>query len=286
MSSRRGAMRESREIAPFCAGASGEDARSDFGYGETGVVEALMLTHVLPQVVQHHTETRGALKVRSKYFTDREITRFVDSAVAGNTKALTDTIALARKMDVSFEDIWLGLLQPAARHLGDRWATDVCNFATVTLAMCQLHSLLRAYSPMFSAVPTGPPLSHRVLVTPAADEQHSFGAVMLAEFMRRERCEIVMGPFPTARALQTAVRQDFFTVIAFSLSCETKVGELARQIANVRRASQNPAVAILVGGNVFNEHPELVSRVGADWTAQDARETIALLRRLKAPAGY
>lgn len=284
MPSRRSAMRGSRESAPrIGGGASREDAPA-FSYSEVGVVEALMLTHVLPRVAQHHAEPQPTPRLRAKYFTVREITRFADSAVAGNTKALTDTIALARKMDVEFSDIWLGLLQPAAHLLGERWATDTCNFATVTLAMCQLHSLVRTYSPLFTAVPTGPILAHRVLLTPAADEQHSFGAVMLAEFMRREGCDVTMGPVPGARGLQSAVRQRSFTIVGFSLSCEAKIGVLARQIASVRRASINPAVAILVGGHVFNEHPELVSRVGADWTARDAREAVSLMRRLEVSA--
>lgn len=278
-------MRGSRERTPQLGERTSGAEASTFGFrdgcGEAGVLESLMVTHVLPRVVQHHTEPARPPRLKAKYFTTREITRFADFAVAGNTEALTDAVSLARKMDVEFSDIWLGLLQPAACLLGDRWATDTCNFATVTLAMCQLHSLVRTYSPLFTAVPTGPLLAHRVLLTPAADEQHSFGAVMLAEFMRREGCEVSLGPFPGARGLQTEVRQTSFTVVGFSLSCEAKVGALAKQIASVRRASKNPAVAILVGGNVFNEHPELVSRVGADWTARDAREAVTLMRRLE-----
>jgi len=281
MPSRRSAMRGSRDSAPRLGeAASGEDV-SSYGYGEAGVVEALTLTHVLPRVVQHHAEPERSPKLRAKYFTTREITRFADCAVAGNTQALTDAINVARKMDVEFADIWLGLLQPAARLLGERWATDMCNFATVTLAMCQLHSLVRTYSPLFTAVPTGPVLAHRVLLTPAGDEQHSFGCVMLSEFLRREGCDVTLGPFAGARGLQSAVRHGSFTIVGFSLSCESKLGALAKQIATVRRASKNPAVAILVGGHVFNEHPELVSRVGADWTARDAREAVGLLRRLE-----
>jgi methanogenic corrinoid protein MtbC1 len=290
MPSRRSVMRGSRESTPRSGeGVSGDDAPAysySDQYGETDVLEALMRTHVLPRVMQHHAAPVRAPRLKAKYFTTREITRFADSAVAGNTEALTGAISLARKMDVEFSDIWLGLLQPAARLLGDRWATDTCNFATVTLAMCQLHSLLRTYSPLFTAIPTGPLLDHRVLLTPAADEQHSFGVVMLAEFMRREGCEVTLGPFPGARGLLMEVRQRSFTVVGFSLSCEAKVGALARQISSVRRASKNPAVAILVGGDVFNEHPELVSRVGADWTARDAREAVTLMRRLEVGAEH
>lgn len=281
MPSRWSVMRGSREIEPhrdesLCA----EDTQRSFGRCKVDAIETLTLSHVLPQVARHHIKPRPQANAKTKYFTEREIIRFVDTAVAGNTKALADTIAVARQMHVTLENIWLGLLQPAARVLGDRWATDTCDFATVTLAMCQLHGLIRRYSPLFTAEPTGVLLTHRVLLTPAADEQHSFGAVMLSEFMRREGCEVIMGPFDTPGGLKTAVRKSAFTFVAFSLSCEDKVGELARQIAVVRRASKNPAVAILVGGRVFNEHPELVSRVGADWTARDARETMTLMRRL------
>jgi methanogenic corrinoid protein MtbC1 len=258
------------------------DAKAeDGGVLHVAGVETLLRTHVVPVVARgHRTARAGPAATKSKIFSDREIFRFVDHAVAGNTKALTDQIALARQMDIPFEDIFLELLQPAARVLGDRWASDTCLFATVTLAMCQFHGLLRYYSPLFTSGATLTHSSHRVLLLPVTGEQHTFGLAMLGEFLRRDGHEVTLGPFDTARGLTAAVKRQSFTVIGFSLSCDTGIERLAAQIASVRRASKNRGVFILVGGQVFNEHPELLSRVGADWTARDAREVAALVRGL------
>jgi len=47
---------------------------------------------------------------------------------------------------------------------------------------------------------------------------------------------------------------------------------LARTIHALRRASRNADIGVMVGGQVFNEHPEYVALVGADTTAADARQ--------------
>jgi methanogenic corrinoid protein MtbC1 len=46
--------------------------------------------------------------------------------------------------------------------------------------------------------------------------------------------------------------------------------------------SRNRAVWVLVGGRVFMDRPDLVARVGADATASDANEAVAISRKLAA----
>lgn len=278
-------MRGSQQVSRPCEGPpDGAVLDAPPAAPEAGV-ETLLRTHVVPLVSRHHRTPRSVPKRgQAKPFTDREIARFCDHAIAGNTRALTDIIALAQQMDVALEDIWLGLLQPAARALGKRWATDSCDFATVTLAMCHFHSILRRYSPLFVSLPNQQAHPHRVLLVPAANEQHTFGLVMLGEFLRRVGSDVTFGPFEGRTGLMAAVRGNWFTLVGFSLSCNAGLDQLAAQIVSVRRASRNPAVVVLAGGRVFNEHPELVSRVGADWTARDAREAVDLMRGLARPA--
>jgi methanogenic corrinoid protein MtbC1 len=94
----------------------------------------------------------------------------------------------------------------------------------------------------------------------------------------------MFGPFETPAGLTAAVRGNWFTLVGFSLSCDAGLERMAAQIVSVRRASRNPAVVILAGGRVFNDRPELVTRVGADWTARDARDAVDLMRGLKGAA--
>ena len=45
-------------------------------------------------------------------------------------------------------------------------------------------------------------------------------------------------------------------------------------IASLRSASRNPLVRVIVGGRVFTDRPERVAEVGADETAEDARQAV------------
>ena len=48
-----------------------------------------------------------------------------------------------------------------------------------------------------------------------------------------------------------------------------QIDNAGNAIAAVRKASVNPRVGILVGGPLFNNHPELATELGADAVAVD-----------------
>jgi hypothetical protein len=98
------------------------------------------------------------------------------------------------------------------------------------------------------------------------------GAVFDAEMMWREgwdtHCE-----FPEDNAtLIKLVKRQWFDVVDLSLSLafnrEDWMPRMAQTIADVRRASLNPALVVVVRGRVFFDHdgplPELIHSVGAD----------------------
>ncbi|NJK90044.1 MAG: hypothetical protein HC923_12095 [Myxococcales bacterium] len=61
------------------------------------------------------------------------------------------------------------------------------------------------------------------------------------------------------------------------MSSDHHVDCLTDLIASARPASRNPNLLIMVGGGIFLEHPEYVSRVGASLAATDARQAVSLL---------
>ena len=161
---------------------------------------------------------------------------------------------------------------PAARHLGDMWKEDLCDFTDVTLGLCRLHQVLTQLGAGARAQARPAEHDRRALLAPAPGEQHTFGVLMVAEFFRRAGWDVahVCGPFDGD--VLEAVRSESFDVVGFSLSCESRLDTLAATIRSVRRASRNRAIGVLVGGRVFQEHPEQVTCVGADVTALDGRQ--------------
>jgi methylmalonyl-CoA mutase cobalamin-binding domain/chain len=173
----------------------------------------------------------------------------------------------------SLEHIFLDLLAPAARHLGDLWNADAIEFTEVTRGLWRLQQLLREMSPLASSTAERREHGRRaVLIIPVPGDQHAFGAMMVAEFFRHAGWDVASAPVETAESLLSEVRKEWFSIVGLSISAEVHLKGLAPLIHSIRRASRNRSVGVMVGGKVFDEHPELAMLVGADASARDARE--------------
>jgi methanogenic corrinoid protein MtbC1 len=177
-----------------------------------------------------------------------------------------------RTRGVPLETLYLDLLAPTARHLGDLWTNDTLHFADVTIGLCHLQQVLHDFSPAFLNEASTRDDGSRALLMSVPGGQHTFGVAMVAEFFRRARWDVSTGAPVSRDELIRTVRSQWFAVVGLSVSCEVQLDALVSTIRLIRRASRNQSVGILVGGPVFVEHPEMVSLVGADATAVDGRQ--------------
>lgn len=205
---------------------------------------------------------------------DDEVAVLAELVVRRNADAATAFVGEAHARGVPVETLCLDLLAPAARHLGELWAQDLCGFEEVTLGLCRLHQVLRESSSTLSWGCEPSPGCRRALLVPSPGEQHSFGVLMVVEFFRRDGWDVWSSPPTSAGELREAVRNEWFDVAGLSLSHERQLDTLAASIRAIRRASCNRAIGIIVGGNVFIEHPEYAPLVGADATAADGRQAV------------
>lgn len=177
-----------------------------------------------------------------------------------------------RGRGIPIERLYLELLAPVARRLGRMWEEDTCDFTAVTIGLSCLHQLVREYSPAFTArIPRAEP-ERRILLATAPSEQHSFGILVVEQFFRGAGWDVWSGAGLERADILEAAHRIWFGVAGFSLACEDHLGSLATLIRDVRRASRNAGLGILVGGPVFIENPHLVTLVGADATAADGRQ--------------
>jgi methanogenic corrinoid protein MtbC1 len=172
--------------------------------------------------------------------------------------------------------MFTGLFEPAASCLGDLWDADECSEFEVTIGLCHLQTAMRRVS--FNCIPTpAPKLAPRsVLVVPQPGEPHMFRAALDSELLWQAgwdvRCE-----FPNSdKALQDLVGAARYDVLDLSLSPALRrehwLPRIAATIAAVRRASRNPAIAIVVGGRLFTDLADAATQVGADAAGSNARE--------------
>lgn len=228
--------------------------------------------HVLPRLVLAHTCTCEEMSATASPLQSDEVAELSDRVLAGDDMGALAFVeaVLARGMPV--ERIYLDVLAPTARHLGEMWNRDTCDFTQVTLGLWRLHRVLREFSAAFGSEVEHQQEGLPVLLVPVPGEQHTFGLAMVSEFFRRAGWLVWDAPVASRSDLAAMVRSEWFAVVGFSLSCESRLETLASCIQQVRRESCNRSVGVLVGGRVFAEHPDYVARVGADAAALDARQ--------------
>lgn len=181
---------------------------------------------------------------------------------------------------LSVEVIYLNVLAPTARLLGELWEADRRHFADVTVGVGRLQQMLHDFEAAFQSAASAWQPSLRVLLMPAPHEQHTFGLFMLGEFMRRAGWDAWTGPMPSKPELKTLITGGDFSVVGFSASSDCRLDHLTETIKMVRRLSKQRRLCIMVGGGVFMADPSLVAKVGADGTAADAKEAIKLAHSL------
>ena len=189
-----------------------------------------------------------------------------------------------RRRGIAPEAVYLDLLAPTARRLGEWWEDDICDFTQVTTGLWRLQIAMRELSPAFlaaSSVASGP--RPRVLLAPLPGEQHTFGLSMVHDFFRRGGWDAWSGPVADRAELAAMVRHQWVDVVGFSLACDERMDTARAEIRAVRLASRNPGLAVMVGGPPFVANPGLAAEIGADGTAENGLQAVAaageLLRR-------
>jgi len=243
---------------------------------ETEIIPRLMLAHRGGRA-DFETVAKVALRPSSQQADD-----FAQLALGADAQAPLEFVRRLRADGVALESIYLELLAPAARRLGAMWEADLCGFADVTVGLWRLQQVMHELGPAFHDAVETPIHSRRAILVPVPGSQHTMGLFMVAEFFRRAGWDVWGDAMVSTREILEVARGEWFDVFGISVGSETHLDTLASVILEVRKASRNRGLLVIIGGPIVASTPGLVSRVGADATAEDAPEAIREVERLLA----
>lgn len=238
-------------------------------------LESVLQTEIIPRLMLAHRAGPVPPSVAAavgRELSDEQVEEFVRLVRAPTEGGIDQFVRDLVDRGVTAEAVYLDLLGPAARRLGTLWDTDACDFMEVTLAMGRIQRVLRSMSRLLLGDADPTPRKGAVLLSALPGEQHTLGLFMVAEFFVREGWAVNVGAPLSALDLRQMLADQWFDVLGFSLSCDSHLLQVGKEVRAARKASRNRKLRVLVGGRLFVERPELVEAVGADASATDARE--------------
>ncbi len=236
---------------------------------EAEIIPRLMLAHRAPRDAVALSHSVDCLPPCSE-----DVAEFARVVLTQEVPGIVGRVQSLRARGLPLEALYLHVLAPAARHLGDLWTADIADFTEVTVGLCRLQQVLRELGGEFTSEDSQPVSGRRALLAPMPGEQHAFGAQMVAQFFRRAGWDVHSESAAEAGQLLRLVKRESFDVVGLSVSRDGAVPELAALIVALRRASRNRRMCVLVGGALLLAHPEHVAALGADAMAKDGPQAV------------
>jgi len=245
-------------------------------------VDRLIEAEVLPRLlVAHSSRTPGPrlALVPSDVNLD-DVARIAGLALALEAHALLTEVECFLRRGLSAEQIFVDLLAPAARYLGEEWKRDRLDFIDVTMGLWRLQEVLRELAARQPPIIHGLRAARSALFSPLPGDQHSFGAAMIEECFSRAGWQTQLLIDPNRAMLLARVAHQAVDLVGLTISCDCHIGSLRSLVMAVRSVSKNPDLCLMLGGSVMIDNPGIAEEVGADGTAPTAMAALDMAERL------
>lgn len=239
---------------------------------ENEILPRLLVALATARVAGAANDTMDGPHIVQSFETDA----FAPLALGLEAEELMAQIECFLDRGVSAEAVFIELLAPAARKLGEYWEEDRCDFVDVTMGLWRLQEVMREVALRSPVHHSGHGPARSALFSPLPGEQHCFGTLMVEEVFARAGWDSEALIEPQRSEMLQIVSEREFELVGLTVSNDCPSGELASLVTAIRSVSRCRSVKIILGGRAMNANPQLAELAGADGTAQDANSALVL----------
>jgi methanogenic corrinoid protein MtbC1 len=206
----------------------------------------------------------------------KEIETFTDLCVSESSKDAQSFVDDFLGTGLSTEDIFIGLLTPAAKYLGSQWDDDRMDFSQVNLGLVRLHSIANEIRRTSKSGQLVKGKAKNVMIACAPGSMHMLGTTIVADFFRKEGWQVVVAISSSANELVQTVSNEWFDVLGLSLSIDQQLMGLADLIDQFKNLSLNPYMVVMLGGPIFSAKKLDANDFGANGICDNAKHAVGL----------
>lgn len=241
-------------------------------------LESLVKTiegNILPHIIEQHLESSISEDLLAKAtINENNILQLTNFVLQEDARASVSFVKEIHASGTSLEDIYLLLLTPVARKLGEMWEQDESSFTEVTIALWRIKQLMYDLSPIFQQYAGQSKTGSSIMLVPLPGSQHNLGLFMVSEFFAKAGWRIWGELAATEDDIIQMAANEWFDVVGLSASVREQFPQLKELIKSIKAKSKNPKVGVIIGSPVFNQFPELIDDLGADMVGMDAEDAL------------
>lgn len=219
---------------------------------------------------------RLASQLRDRKVDAERITELAEALIGSENKAAAKMIESHIRDGVSFNDIYLEYLSPAAALLGQRWESDDITFADVTVGTGRIYAIMRAINRR--SRPSVPPETRSAIFAMVPGDDHGLGLKMAVDLARKEGWDIEAHLDSDHDTLVDTVTTSDALLIGLSAGGIHSLPNLARLVLALRISAPN--AKILVSGNIAALALDQVELLHVDAVATSFEDAMAQLNGL------
>jgi hypothetical protein len=202
---------------------------------------------------------------------------FLDLTLSGSLKAMGDLLDGVAEGGAAAASLFDDLLAPTARRLVELWHDDSASYADITIGLGRLKQLARGLHEATVYNGDSDPCATSVLIAPRPGEEQTFGLYLMGELFRWSGWRTTAEASASREDIRECVFGDWYDVLCLNVDREERLEDLYTTLEIARGASRNKDLCILVSGQLFEEHPDLIDSVGADAAVTDAQEALRFM---------
>jgi len=256
------------------------DAKGSVEQCKTSLLSVIE-SQIIPRLLDAHQSPESAVWGSSPTHlaveaTHQDMLDFAQACLHTDAQAVFTHLDDLRAKGLTQQTIFLDIITPAARHLGDLWHQDKLDFTWVAQGLLRMHHAMRHLGYENQDGPQVAGDVRRIMLASAPGSQHILGLAMVSEFFRAEGWQVVVEISTTEKALLHAVSHEWFDVIGLSVGLVEQLPHIPALMANLKKASRNPNTHVILGGPALLDADNHAKVGQADGISISAPEAVKL----------